>query len=431
MRKLLVAVLVIVVLAAGALAALPNLRATVQPYAPQALQGWLGTLPQTAQGGTPDAKTDASAGGGQNRRRGDGGPIAVSVATAKETRFAIIERTYGIVQSPATIEINARVASQIMQVLVKGGQVVKAGDLLVTLDDRLLQAQLEKDQASLLKDQVLADSANLDMQRAQELFNKKSGTQQAYEQALASLKSLQAAVAADQAAVDSDKVQLTFTQITAPIDGRLGAVQASVGNLVSSSSSGSASNLMTITQMSPLKVSFSLPERNLADIRTSLSTQVPITVRAYKSATREMLDSGMLDFIDSAINTTSGTIAMSATLANTKLGLWPGQYVDVEIEHGALANAVVVPTVAIQPGQAGSFVWVVKDGKSIEARPVTIARADGETSAIASGLQAGDQVVIEGQLKLKPGVVVSTGGEQTSGQGAAPDGTTQKKKTTP
>jgi membrane fusion protein, multidrug efflux system len=431
MRKLLVWALVAVVLAEGALVILPNLRLAVQPYVPQAFQGWLGSPDKTAQDGASGAKTDASASGGQNKRRGDGGPIAVSVATAKETSFPIIERTYGIVQSPATIAVNARVASQITQVLVKDGQVVKAGDLLVTLDDRLLQAQLEKDQAGLLKDQVLADSANLDMQRAQELFNNKSGTQQAYEQALATLKSFQAAIAADQAAVDSDKVQLTFTKITAPIGGRLGAVQASVGNLVGSATSGTASNLMTITQMSPLKVLFSLPERNLTDIRNSLSAQASITVRAYKSATRELLDSGGLDFIDSAINTTSGTIAMSATLANIKLGLWPGQYVDVEIEHGVLANAVVVPTVAIQPGQAGSFVWVVKDGKSVEVRPVTVARADGENSAVSSGLQVGDQVVIEGQLKLKSGAAVSTGGDKASGQGAAPDASSQKKKKSP
>ena len=431
MRKLLVALVVLVVLAGGALAILPGLRLAVLPYAPQALAGWLGALPDAAQGGGSGAKPDQAANSGQSKRRSDGGPIAVAVALAKQASFPIVERTYGIVQSPAIIAVNARISSQITQVLVKDGQVVKAGDLLVTLDDRLAQAQLEKDQASLLKDQVLADSANLDLKRAQELFNNKSGTQQAYEQALATLKSLQAAVAADQASVDSDKVQLTFTQITAPIGGRLGAVQAAVGNLVSATTSGSATDLMTITQMSPLKVSFSLPERNLADIRKSLVGQAPIAVRAYKSATRELLDTGVLDFIDSTINTTSGTIAMSATLANAGLDLWPGQYVDVEVEHGALANAVVVPTVAIQPGQAGSYVWVVKDDKSVEARPVTIARADGDTSAIGSGLNVGEQVVIEGQLKLKSGAAVSIGGAKTPETGAAGVGTVKKKKSTP
>jgi membrane fusion protein, multidrug efflux system len=421
MRKSLVWALSILIVGIGVSFAFPQLRDPMIAYLPQSVQGWFGLSIPPGQG------TVAA----QSKARGDAAPIAVSVEIAKQAEFPLVERTYGIVLSPATIAINARISSQITQVLVRDGQVVKAGDLLVTLDDRLLQAQLEKDQATLLKDQVQADSANLDLRRAQELLKKQSGTQQAYDQALAAQKALQATVAADQASVDSDKVQLTFTQIKAPIDGRLGAVQAVTGNLVSAATSGTTGSLMTITQMSPLKVSFSLPERILPDIRKMLLSKEPIGVRAFTSGTSNLLDEGALDFFDSTITTTSGTIAMSATLGNEKLALWPGQYVDLEIEHGVLPNAVVVPTVAVQPGQSGSFVWLVKDGKKVEARPVTIARADGDLTAISEGLTAGEQVVTEGQLKLKEGASVSLSSKDSTEQSASASGTTAETKASP
>ena len=393
MKKLLVALLVLSIGGAAAFALLPTVRTAVMPVLPLTVQSRLDGIFKTVP-----VQTEA---GSQERKRFGNGPIAVTVQAAGQADFPLVERTYGIVQSPSTIAVNARISSQIVEVHVKDGQTVKAGDLLVSLDDRLLNAQLEKDKAALLKDQALADSAEQELNRAKELFNKKSGTKQAYDQALAAQKSAQATLAADQAAVDADNVQLTFTRIKAPIAGRLGAVKAVAGNLVSAATGASTDSLMTITQMSPLKVNFSLPERNLADIRKEMTGSSQIPVRVFRSSTRQVLETGVLDFIDSAINTSSGTIAMSATLANSKLALWPGQYVDLEIERGVLSGAVVVPTVAIQPGQAGSFVWLVMDGKTVVTQPVKVARSDGGNSAIASGLQPGDQVVIEGQLKLK------------------------------
>jgi len=339
--------------------------------------------------------------------RDGGGAVAVIIASAELSTLPLVERTYGVVKSPAVAPINARIASQITEVHVKDGQVVKAGDLLIALDDRTLQAQLAKDQAILLKDKALEVSLAADLSRAQDLVKKGAGTTQAYDQALAAQKAAEATVGADQAAIDADQVQLDYTRISAPIGGRLGVVQAVVGSLAGTGSSG---NLVTITQMMPLKVTFQLPENVLPDIRATLQAGQPVPVRVLQSGTAKELESGNLDFIDSTVDTASGTIAMSATIDNDQLSLWPGQYVDVEVNRGELANAIIVPTVAVQQGQTGSFVWLVCDDNTVMARPVTVAHSENDKSAITSGLAAGDKVVVEGQLRLKDGIKVKVSG---------------------
>lgn len=365
-------------------------------------------LPPIKASGAIDSAVSRSAG------KDGGGVAAVSIASAELSTMPLVERTFGVVESPAVAAINARIASQITEIHVKDGQDIKAGDLLVTLDDRALQAQLAKDQAILLKDKALEVSLAADLSRALELKNKGAGTVQAYDQALAAQKAAEATVGADQAAIDADQVQLDYTRISAPIGGRLGAVQAVVGNLAGSGSTG---NLVTITQMMPLKVTFQLPEGVLQDIRTTLRTGLKVPVRVLQSGAAKELESGNLDFIDSTVATVSGTISMSATIDNDHFSLWPGQHVDVEVNRGELANAVVVPTVAVQQGQTGSFVWMLNDDNTVVARPVTVAHSENDKSAITSGLAAGDKVVVDGQLRLKNGAQVKVS-SPPSGAGA-------------
>jgi multidrug efflux system membrane fusion protein len=372
----------------------------VQNFFPSTIAGNAIDAGPTDKGKSISNDATASRPGG----KGGDGVVAVTVATAELSTLPLVERTYGIVKSPAVAAINARIASQITEIHIKDGQLVKAGDPLVTLDDRLFQAQLAKDQAVLAKDQAVEVSSAADLLRAQDLAKKGAGTEQAYDQALAAQKSANAVVDADQATVESDQVQLEYTKISAPISGRLGAIQTAVGNLVGGgSSSGSSSNLMTITQVMPLKVTFQLPERVLSDIRAAIQAGQPVPVRVLQSGTTSELESGNLDFIDSAVDTTSGTIAMSAMIDNDQLSLWPGQYVDVEVQRGVLTNAVVVPTVAVQQGQSGSFVWLVGNDDAVAARLVTVAHNEGDKSAISAGLATGDKVVVEGQIKLKDG----------------------------
>ncbi|MBI2718880.1 MAG: efflux RND transporter periplasmic adaptor subunit [Rhizobiales bacterium] len=393
MKKRLIVLAVILVAGGSAVALRPQWFDFARPYVPAQLQSWL----------VPAAGDNKPAGGKSGGRDQAAGPIAVTVATATAASLPVVERTYGVLQSPAVVAIGTRISSQVTVIHVRDGQDVKAGDLLVSLDDRMPRAQLAKDKATLLKDQALALSAAADMQRAKSLAEKQAGSQQAYDQALAAQKAADATVAADRATIDSDLLQIDFTRIVAPIDGRLGAVAISVGDLVTT---GASANLFTITEMTPLKVSFRLPETVLAAIRSDMATGTTVAVRVLRAGTTEVRGSGNLDFIDSGIDPASGTIAMSATLPNAGLALWPGEHVDVEVDRGTLTPAAVVPTVAVQPGQNGSFVWLIKSDDTVEVRAVTVARSDAGRSAIASGLAPGDRVVVEGQLRLKPGATV-------------------------
>ena len=415
MKKLILVVVALLVMLAAATYFVAPLRQKLVPYMPQAVAR---LLPADAapSGGAPGK---SAAAGGQDKAGGRGGPVAVAVATAAAADMPLIERTYGAIQSPAVATINARIASQVTEVHVKDGQMVKAGDLLLVLDDRLLQAQLAKDQATLAKDKALAASSELDLQRAKQLAVKQAGTQQAADQANAAAQAARATVDADKAAVLADQAQLTFTRIAAPISGRLGAVQVHVGDLVGTSGNASA-GLMSITEMAPLKVAFRLPERVLAPVRKAVAGG-GVPVRVLRAGTATQLEQGTLDFIDSAIDTASGTIAMSATIANQALALWPGQFADVEVQYGKLPDAVTVPSVAVQPGQSGPFVWLVKPDSTVEARPVKVTHTEGALAAIAEGLANGDRVVVEGQLRLKPGAAVMIG-QAPAGPALADDG---------
>jgi multidrug efflux system membrane fusion protein len=413
MRKFSSIILLILVFLIAAAYFNAPFRETLRLHLPTALQQF---LPAANGGGTAgiNATDPSEKSNPKTIALGSGGKasaaIAVAIAAAATTDLPIVERTYGIVTSFAVVAVNAQISSQIIEVHVKDGQLVKAGDLLVSLDDRLQQAQLAKDQAVLAKDQALEVNLEADKLRARDLAAKGAGTTQAYEQAMAAQKGGQGTMGADRAALAYDQAQLAYTKIAAPISGRLGAVSAVVGNLVGSGSSGGASsNLMTITQLQPLKVAFKLPERLLSDMRKNLQAGQVMPVRVFQSGTTTELESGNLDFIDSAIDTTSGTIAMSTTIDNDQLDLWPGQFVDVEVQRETLANAVVIPTVAIQQGQAGSFVWLVKDDGTVAATAVTVAQSESDRSAISAGLAAGDKVVVEGQLKLKDGIKVKSG----------------------
>lgn len=336
---------------------------------------------------------------------GRGGAIAVAVAPAQTGSFPVVVSGFGNVQSPAVVQVAARISSQVTAIHVKDGQTVKAGDLLFSLDDRALRAQLARDQAVLAKDSALLVSATADMNRARDLASKQAGTQQAYDEALAAQQAAQATTDGDKATVDADRVQLGYTSITAPIGGRLGAVQVALGDIVGGSGSApSAANaLVSITQIDPIEVVFHLPEAHLDAFRKLLDAGQPPAVRALRSSGSDVLATGSMDFIDSAVDMTTGTIAMRAVFPNAQMKLWPGQYVDIAIDQGQLNDTTMIPTVALQPGQDGQFVYLVRQDNTVELRRVRVAASRGNMSAITSGLAAGDEVVTEGQLRLKPG----------------------------
>lgn len=351
-----------------------------------------------------DKKTSDKQGGGARS-------ASIVSATATTADFPIRRYAIGFVSSPAVVSINARVSSQIVSIDVKDGQMVKAGDLLFSLDDRALKAQLAKDQATLAKDQALLASATADLARAKDLVAKQAGTQQTYDQALAAQKAAAATIDADKATIDADTVQLSYATITAPIAGRLGAVSVAVGDLVTTSNGNSSSStpLVTITQMDPLQVNFNLPESNLALLHKALANPQQGAVTLTKDGDPTPIGKGTLDFVDSSVDTASGTIATRASIPNADLSLWPGQYVNVILDAGIMPQMTSVPTVAVQPSQKGPFVYVVKPDNTVEMRPVQVALTEGENSAISQGLKSGEKVVTEGQTRLKNGAAVHEG----------------------
>lgn len=353
--------------------------------------------------------------------------IAVVSATASTADFPILRRAIGFIASPAVVNVNARISSQIVSIAVKDGQMVKAGDLLFSLDDRALKAQVAHDQATLAKDQATLVSNTADLARAKDLAAKQAGTQQAYDQALAVQKAQAAAVDADKAQLDADTIQLGFASIAAPIAGRLGAVNVSVGDLVGPSSGGGATTtstpLVTITQMDPLQVDFTLPESDLDLLHKALARPQPGAVTLMRQGDAKPIGAGTLDFLDSSVDTQSGTIAARASVPNPDQALWPGQYVDVTVDAGTMPQMISIPTVAVQPSQKGPFVYVVKADNTVEMRPVTVALSQGDASAISEGLKSGEKVVVEGQTRLKDGAAVRDGGGEAAagpGHGAAP-----------
>lgn len=346
-------------------------------------------------------------------------PTVVVTAPAQATDFPVMRYATGFLSSPVVVNVGSRISSQIVEIPVKDGQTVKAGDVLFRLDDRALNAQLAKDQAGLAKDQAATVSAQADLARARDILAKGAGTQQAYDEQLATTKGLEAAVQADQ-------VQLAYATIAAPVSGRLGMINTSVGDLVSTGGSqstgqsGQASGtqqssssqpLVTITQMDPLTVTFNLPEADLDLLRSAVASPgqapEPATVSLSTPDGKGLAAHGVLDFLDSFVDTASGTIAARASVDNAGGKLWPGLYVNVAIWFGTLKDAVTVPTVALQTGQKGSYVFVVDPAGKASMRSVTIAMSDDQQTAIASGLNSGEKVVVEGQGRLKDGSPVA------------------------
>jgi len=354
---------------------------------------------QYLSSGQPQA---ASRPGGEQARA-----VSVVATAATTADFPIRRHAIGSVSSPAVVNVSARIASQIVTIHVRDGQMVQAGDILFSLDDRALKAAVDRDRATLAKDQALLASAAADLARAKDLAAKEAGTKQAYDQALAAEKAVEATVAADQATLDADTVQLGFATINAPISGRLGAVSVTVGDLVAPSTGGTpAPPLVTITEIDPLRVTFNLPQTDLPLLQKALASPGSSPVTLHNDGAPQPISKGTLDFVDSSIDTASGTIAARASVPNPGLTLWPGQYVDVVVDAGVMPGMVSVPTVAVQSGQNGPFVYAIKPDRTVEVRQVEVALTEGENSAVSAGLKSGERVVVEGQTRLTEGTPI-------------------------
>jgi len=355
---------------------------------------------------------------------------AVPVTTAKAVRKSVpVElRVIGNVEAYSIISVKAQVGGELVRVLFKEGQEVRKGDPLFQIDPRPYElalqqaetalardlAQVQQAEANLARDTARSKNADAQASRAAQLategviskeqndeFRTTAAAQrEAARAGRAALEAARAAVNADRVALEKAKLDLGYCLIRSPIDGRTGDLQVNEGNLVKANAD---SPLVTINQTRPVHVAFSVPERHLPDIRRYMAVR-PLPVEAV--AAGEPASRGNLAFIDNTVNTTTGTVRLKATFPNPEGRLWPGQFVDVVLTLATQQDVIVVPSEAVQTGQQGQYVFVVKSNQTVESRSVSIGRAAGREIVIASGLQPDETVVTDGHLRLVPGAIV-------------------------
>jgi multidrug efflux system membrane fusion protein len=341
---------------------------------------------------------------------GAGAPVLVTRAIETNVPVLIDPPPVGHVMPYSTVTIRPQVGGVLSQVHFQEGQEVKKGDLLFTIDPRPVQAALATARANLARDQAQRENAKIQFGREQKLFEQKLISQDEFDTSKAGLDTLEGTVAADQAAITNAGLNLEFTGIRAPFDGRTGSLQFHEGNVVKAPDD----TLLTINQIHPIYVAFAVPEQYLPEIKREMREK---TLKVM--ATFQNMDvpppQGELTFVDNTVDTTTGMIQLRATFPNEDNALWPGQFVQVALTLSELTNAVVVPSQAVQTGQNGEFVYVVKSNQTIgekpdqivEQRPVTIGITSQGGTVVQSGLKAGETVVTDGQLRLAPGVKVN------------------------
>jgi len=335
-------------------------------------------------------------------------PVKTAIAVQKDVPEELT--TIGTVEAYSTVNITSRVDGQVMKIHIKEGQQVTQGQLLIDIDNRPYQALLESAKSNLARDKVRLEKAKIDSQRYLELLQKDYVTKMQAEQAQADAQALEAVVKGDVAAVENARLNVDYCRITSPISGRAGAILVHEGNLVSANDN--AKFLMVINQIQPVYVRFSIPEQRLPKIQFVSAGQC-LKVLVSSPANTAVAEEGNLTFVDNAINSNTGTIDLKGTFENRDNTLWPGQFVNVTFILGTRPDSVVVPSAAIQMGQQGYFVFVVKNDLTVESKAVTLGPQVNQETVVEEGIAAGEQVVTDGQLRLIPGakVVIKNDGE--------------------
>ena len=327
--------------------------------------------------------------------------VPVNVAKAVKKTVPIQLSAIGTAEAYSTVSIKGQVNAVLKEVHFKQGDFVKKGDLLFTLDARPFQASLAQAEANLARDKAQADLTIVQAERYKKLYDQGISAKEQYDQMEANAAAQQGSVHADEAAVESAKLQLQYCAIYSPVDGRTGALQVYPGNLVKEND---VPILVVINEIAPLYEDFSVPEQYLGVIKKYMAGgRLQIEATPYGDTAAEV---GYLTFVDNTVDNTTGTIKLKGTFANTDHRLWPGQFSTVSLRLSEEENATVVPTQAVQTGQSGDFVFVIKADQTAESRPVKVARTLGTESVIAKGIEPGETVVTDGQLRLIPGIKV-------------------------
>lgn len=337
-------------------------------------------------------------------------PVKTAVAVEKEVPVKV--SNIGTVSAYSVVKITALVNGQIVRMPVKEGQALKKGQLLINIDDRPYTAALESARSTLARDRVQRAQALKDARRYADLLRKDYVTKDQAEQARTNAEALEATVKGDEAAVKNAELNVAYCRITAPITGRAGSILVNEGNIVKANDN--ANPLMVINQIQPVYVQFALPEQYLPEIRRAMRSHEPKVLVTPPGKPDEIRE-GRLTFVDNAIDSNTGTINLKGTFDNPDSSLWPGQFVNVVLLLGTRKNAVVVPSAAVQMGQQGDYVFVVKKDLTVESRTVVPGPQIDDQVVVEKGLAAGEIVVTDGQLRLYPGAKVVVKNSPQSG----------------
>ena len=364
------------------------------------------------QTGTPQAGGAAApgraAGAPAGRGPGAGGmqPIPrtpVVAVAAQSGDVPIVLDALGTVTPTQTVAVRSRVAGLLERVLFKEGELVKEGQLLAVIDPRGLKVQLAQAEGQAARDRALLENARVDLKRYETLFKQDSIARQQVDTQRALVRQYEGSIQVNQSLVDNARLQLSYARVTAPISGRAGLRQVDAGNMVT----GAEENgLVVITQVEPIAVVFSIPQDDLPKVISRISSGDQLPVKAFDRTQQNLLATGSLASLDNLIDPATGTIKLKAQFPNRDGQLFPNQFVNARLELDTLRNVVTVPSSAIQRGSQGLFVYVVKQDQTVALRPVTLGPADGQRVTLASGIRAGELVVVDGVDRLREGAAV-------------------------
>jgi len=345
-----------------------------------------------------------------------GGPTPVRVATVEKGRFDVYAKALGTVTPLNTVNVRSRVAGELVEVRFEEGQRVKAGDLLAVIDPRPYEVALQQAEGTLKQNRALLENAQVDLKRYRGLFADDSIAKQTLDTQQALVNQYQGTLASNQAAVNEAKLNLQFTQIRAPIDGRVGLRQLDQGNLVAAND---ATPLVVITQTQPMAISFTLPESELPPVISRFRRGDELSVQAWDRGERMLFGEGVLESLDNLIDPTTGTLKMKARFDNEAELLLPNQFVNIRLRVQTLEEATLIPSAALQFGSRGNYAYVVGDDSKVELRVLEVGPSNGEMTVVAQGLSAGERIVMEGTDRLRDGSEVEVVDRQTLDEKAA------------
>lgn len=346
----------------------------------------------------------SSKGVGAGAAAGTTRAVPVLAAKARKGDMPVSLTGLGTVTALNTVTVRSRVDGQLVKVLFTEGQMVHQGDLLAEIDPRPFQVQLMQAEGQLAKDQAAFKNATMDQERFRSLVQQGILPRQQLDAQISTVNQVEGALKSDQAQVESAKLNLTFSRITAPISGRVGLRLVDLGNMVRATD---PNGLAVIAPIQPINVVFTIPADSIQKVMLQSRKGIQLPVEAWDRDLKSRLASGTLAAIDNQVDTTTGTVRMKALFANADASLFPNQFVNARLQVDTIRDTVIIPTAAVQRSPQGAFVYVVKGDSTVEMRPIEVQGTEGDDTAVNRGLQAGEMVITDGLEKLRPGSKVS------------------------